>query len=41
MGEATHLLRLTKAYLDESGEPGLLLALADKGTQLSRTSPRN
>eukprot|EP00967_Tisochrysis_lutea_P049385 scaffold60497_cov36-Tisochrysis_lutea.AAC.2 len=27
IGEATHLLQLTKAYLDESGEPGILLAL--------------
>ena len=27
ISEATHLLQLTRAYLDETGEPGLLLAL--------------
>jgi len=27
IGEATHLLQLTRAYLEETGEPGLMLAL--------------
>lgn len=27
LSEVTHLLQLTRAYLDETGEPGLLLAL--------------